>query len=152
MTDRLRAVFDTNVFISAILSRNPTSPTKELIERWKAGDFTLLVSDALLTELVEKLLEKSVDPDKTIDLVTSILQMAEWVNVPPAAVHPIIVQDPDDDHVLACAVVGKADYVVTYDPHFDQLGGSYESFQVTKALPFLWKVRGVQPPDDKPTS
>ena len=33
MTERLRAVFDTNVFVAAFLSRNPTSPTKELIER-----------------------------------------------------------------------------------------------------------------------
>jgi len=149
VTDRLRAVFDTNVFVSAVLSRNPTSPTKELIERWTAGDFTLLISGALLAELVEKLLEKSIDPDKTTDLVTSILQMAEWVDVPAAAVRPILAQDPDDDHVLACAVVGKADYLVTYDPHFDPLGGSYESFQITEALPFLWKVRGDQPPDDK---
>ena len=149
MTDRLRAVFDTNVFISAVLSRNPTSPTKELIESWKAGKFTLLVSDVLLAELTEKLLEKRIDSDTITDLVTAILQMAEWVDVPAAAALPMIVEDPDDDHVLACAVVGKADYLITYDPHFDPLGGSYESFQVTKALPFLWKVRGDQPPDDE---
>lgn len=147
MTDRPRAVFDTNVFISAVLSRSPTSPTKELIERWKAGDFMLLISDALLAELVEKLLEKSIDSDRVTDLVTSILQMAEWVDVPAAAVRPVILQDPDDDHVLACAVVGKADYLVTYDPHFDPLSGSYEGFEITKALPLLWKVRGDRPPE-----
>ena len=96
MTDRLRAVFDTNVFISAVLSRNPTSPTQELIERWKAGEFTLLVSDALLAELAEKLLEKRMDSDRITDLVTSILQMAEWVDVPAAAVRPLIFEDPDD--------------------------------------------------------
>lgn len=149
MTDRLRAVFDTNVFISAVLSRSPRSPTRELIERWKVGELTLLVSDALLAELVEKLLEKSIDPNRITDLVTSILQMAEWVDVPAATVRPVILQDPDDDHVLACAVVGKADYLVTYDPHFDPLGGSYESFQITKALPLLWEVRGDQPTGDK---
>ncbi len=148
MTDRLRAVFDTNVFVSAVLSRNPTSPTRELIERWKVGGFTLLVSDVLLAELVEKLQEKRIEPNRIADLVTSILQMAEWVDVPATAVRPVILQDPDDDHVLACAVVGRADFLVTYDPHFDALGGFYESFQVTKALPFLWKVRGDQPPDD----
>ena len=30
MTERLRAVFDTNVFVSALLSHNPTSPTREI--------------------------------------------------------------------------------------------------------------------------
>ncbi len=148
MTDRLRAVFDTNVFVSAVLSRNPTSPTKELIERWKAGEFTLLVSDALLLELVEKLLEKNIDTDRVADLVTSIVQMAEWIDVPAGAVRSVIVDDPDDDHVLACAVIGRADHLVTYDPHFEPLGGTYESFQITKALPFLWKVRGDRPHDE----
>jgi putative PIN family toxin of toxin-antitoxin system len=148
VTDRLRAVLDTNVFVSALLSRNPTSPTKELIERWKVGEFTLLVSFALLEELVGKLLEKDVDPDRVTDLATSIISLAEWVDVPPSAVRPVIVGDADDDHVVACAILGKADYLVTYDPHFDQLGGSYASFQITKALPFLWAVRGDRPPGE----
>lgn len=146
MTDRLRAVLDTNVFVSAVLSRSATSPTRELIERWKAGEFTLLVSDALLEELVDKLLEKAIDTDRITDLATSILQMAEWVDVPASAVRPVIMDDPDDDHVVACAVVGKAGFLVTYDPHFDQLAGSYRSFSVVKALPFLWAVRGDEPP------
>ncbi len=30
MTERLRAVLDTNVFVSALLSHNPTSPTREI--------------------------------------------------------------------------------------------------------------------------
>ena len=54
MTERLRAVFDTNVFVSAFLSRSPTSPTQELIRRWQADEFTLLVCDALLEEIAEK--------------------------------------------------------------------------------------------------
>jgi predicted nucleic acid-binding protein len=40
VTERLRAVFDTNVFVSALLSRNPTSPTQELMERWHNDEFT----------------------------------------------------------------------------------------------------------------
>jgi predicted nucleic acid-binding protein len=52
MTERLRAVFDTNVFVSALLSRNPTSPTQELLRRWREEEFVLLVSLALLIELV----------------------------------------------------------------------------------------------------
>ena len=42
MTERLRAVLDTNVFVSAFLSRNPTSPTREIVQRWQAGEFVLL--------------------------------------------------------------------------------------------------------------
>jgi predicted nucleic acid-binding protein len=43
--------------------------------------------------------------------------------------------------------VGKAHYLVTYDPHFDLLEETFRSIKITKALPFLWKVRGDQPPE-----
>jgi len=69
------------------------------------------------------------------------------VNVPPEAVSPVIAEDPDDDHILACAVVGKADYLVSYDPHFESLGEEYQGIKITKALPFLWAVRGDRPPE-----
>lgn len=61
MTERLRVVLDTNVIVSAFLSRNPTSPTQEIIRRWQADEFTLLVSDAIVDELAEKLIEKGID-------------------------------------------------------------------------------------------
>lgn len=56
VTERLRAVLDTNVFVSAFLSRSPTSPTREIVSRWQAGEFVLLCSPHLLDEITEKLL------------------------------------------------------------------------------------------------
>ena len=47
----------------------------------------------------------------------------------------------DDDVILACAAVGQADYLITYDPHFDVLKGEYHGAKVVKALPFLWAIR-----------
>jgi len=64
VTERLRAVLDTNVFVSALLSRNPTSPTQELIRRWLNGEFTLLVCDALIDEVIEKLTEREIDRER----------------------------------------------------------------------------------------
>ena len=147
MTEPLRAVFDTNVFVSALLSRNPTSPTQELMRRWRAKEFVLLVSQALLVELVEKLQERGIGQDQIQELLATINRLAEWVDVSPKAVVPVITADPDDDQILACAVVGGAHYLVTYDPHFDCLEGKHQNIKITKALPFLWKVRGDQPPE-----
>jgi len=67
---------------------------------------------------------------------------AEYVHVHEEDVQPLILADPDDDHVLACAVVGKADYLVTYDPHFDCLGGEYQGLKILDGLHFLCVVRG----------
>ena len=146
MTERLRAVFDTNVFVSAFLSRNPTSPTQELIRRWQADEFTLLVSDALLEELVETLLKHGIAPETIIEFLALLGRLAEWIDVPAEAVKPVVLGDPDDDMILACAVAGRADYLISYDPHFDPLRGKYQGIQITRALPFLRVVRGDSPP------
>lgn len=147
MTERLRAVLDTNVFVSAFLSRNPSSPTREILERWQAGEFVLLISDALLDELAEKLLASRIEPNRILEFLTLLAHLAERIEVPSEAIRPVIPQDPEDDLIVACAVIGKADYLVTYDTHFEPLEGSYAGFKVTKALPFLWALRGDQPPE-----
>ena len=141
MTERLRAVFDTNVYVSALLSRNPTSPTQELIQRWKSGEFDLLVSDALIDELAEKLQHKGISDSRIAEFLALLGRLAQWIEVPPETVVSLIPGDPDDDAILACAVIGKANYLVTYDPHFDVLGGSYRGISIVKALPFLWTLR-----------
>lgn len=146
MTERLRAVFDTNIFVSAFLSRNPSSPTRELIRRWQDGELTLVVSDALVDEVAEKLLERRISEDRITELLALLLQLAEWVEVPPESIRAVVQEDPEDDPILACAVAGRAAYLVTYDAHFDALGGSFEGVKITKALPFLWELRGESAP------
>lgn len=106
MTDRLRAVFDTNVFVSAYLSKNPTSPTQELINRWLAGEFTLLVCDDIVDELIEKLVVRGIGR-ADIELFIALLDtLAEWVDVPDEAIGQLVPADADDDVVIACAVTG----------------------------------------------
>jgi len=39
------------------------------------------------------------------------------VVVEPATVEAVIAADPDDDYVLACAVAGRARYIVSGDRH-----------------------------------
>lgn len=145
VTDRYRAVFDTNVFLSAALSKSLTSPTRELLARWEHDEFTLLTCEALAAELIEKLIEHQIEPQLIARLVAALRLLADWVTVPDSSIVPMLA-DPDDDIVLACAVLGKADFIVTYDPHFDVLSGRYGDTLIVKALPFLWKVRGDQPP------
>ena len=141
----LRAVFDTNVYVAATLSRSAASPTRELLERWVQGEFALLVCRALADEILEKLTPYPLDPQKITDLLARLELLAEWIEVLAESVEPVL-PDPDDDVVLACAVLGNATHLVTYDPHFDALGGEYRGIRILKALPFLWAVRGDTPP------
>lgn len=147
VTERLRAVFDTNVFISALLSRNPASPTKELLRRWRNKEFVLIVCELQMSELSNKLVDFDFDDDDIRELLVGIEKDSERVEVTSAPLPSLIPADPDDDAIIACAVAAKADYLVTYDPHFEVLGGEYEGVNIVKALPFLWAVRGDQPPE-----
>lgn len=143
MTKRLRAVFDTNIYVSAFLSKNPSSPTKELILRWQNNEFTLLICDALVDEISEKFLTRGIDYADVEEFVTLLATLAEWIEVPSEAIVRIIVDDSDDDVVLACAVVGQADYLITYDTHFNVLAGMYQQIKIVQAIPFLRAVRGI---------
>jgi len=137
---RPRAVFDTNVYISASLSRNDNSPTRELFERWKHSEFTILICNQIAKELIDKLVEKGVAAGEIDELVTALAASAEWINIPDDNVKSLLA-DPDDNVVVACAVEGGATYLVTYDPHFDLLKGEYRGIKILKAIPFLEILR-----------
>ena len=87
-------------------------------------------------------MERRIPADRVTEFLTLIAGLAEWIAVPEDAVRPIILEDPDDDPILACAVVGKAEYLITYDTHFEPLKGSYSGIRISKALPFLRALRG----------
>lgn len=140
MAKPVRAVLDTNVFVSAALSKNPTSPTREVLERWQRGEFVLLICTPLAEEIVEKLLDHNITAEKVQVLVERLAQLAEWVEVPTEKIESLL-SDSDDNVIVACAVEGAANYLVTYDPHFDSLGGEYRGIKILKAIPFLETLR-----------
>lgn len=140
MTKKIRAVLDTNIFVSAALSKNVNSPTRETLERWKRGEFVLLICTPLAEEIIEKLLDHRVDEEKVGVLVETLANWAEWVEVPAEKIEALL-SDPDDNVIVACAVEGKANYLVTYDPHFDSLNDEYRGVKIVKAIPFLEALR-----------
>ena len=77
----ISAVLDTNVYVAAYLSKNHRSPNKELFRRWRDGQFELLVSDAILQEVIAKFDQIGIDQALTVDLIAFILADAEHVIV-----------------------------------------------------------------------
>ena len=106
----MRVVLDTNVLVSAVLFGGTS---RILLIQATRGEVDLVTSPALLDELEDVLVEKfefSREAARaTRSEVESLADIVEAVNVPR------ICRDPDDDQVLATAVLGIVDAIVTGD-------------------------------------
>lgn len=105
-----RLVFDTNVVVSALLSRS--SPPSILLRRALAGNVRMCVSDPIFAEYEEvirrpKLRRSELEIQSALD---SIRTAAIWIS-PTRRVAAC--SDPDDDIFLDCAEAACADYLVT---------------------------------------
>jgi predicted nucleic acid-binding protein len=127
--------------VSASLSKNINSPTRELLTRWKNNEFTLVICDQIAKEFIEKLTERGFSEDAISDQISELARSAEWVIVSDEKIEALL-SDSDDNVVVACAVEGGANYLITYDPHFDSLQGEYRGIKIIKAIPFLEVLRG----------
>ncbi|MDA0244554.1 MAG: putative toxin-antitoxin system toxin component, PIN family [Chloroflexi bacterium] len=110
----IRAVIDTNLIISYLLTQSET--TSQLIAHWERGNFVYVISPAMLNELKEVVQRPRLrqhikgDPAILLDLIEMEAELA--LNVPTLVG---ICRDPKDDPIIACAVGGQAAYLVTGD-------------------------------------
>ena len=147
-SERLRVVLDTNVIFAGLFSRNPRSPTAEILRRWTAGEFELLYCEDLRLEYLEKIADPRIDASRRQRFIARLARLGTRVPLSQEDVTPRVPDDPDDDVVLACALVGKATHLVTYDPHLLTLDDKYEELHILDGLHFLYALRGDEPPSE----
>jgi len=112
-----RVVADTNVIIFAILFRGLPGAFLDLSS---VRAFQLVTSSALLDELDGKLRTKFKQSPQNIGHVRSWIEgFAEVVK--PTVVIDLVVDDPDDNRVVECAIAGTAKYIVSGDRHLLKL-------------------------------
>jgi putative PIN family toxin of toxin-antitoxin system len=138
----LRVVFDTNVVIAALLSRNPRSPLIELLRRWRNKEFKLLYCDDLFPEYRAKFIAKGVQQDRYRRFLDDLVSSGTFILLASDDLVPRVPDDPDDDIVIACAVAGGATHLVTYDDHLQALGEECEGIRILDGLHFLYALRG----------
>ena len=109
----LRAVVDTNVFVSALLRGRSTRP---LLDAMIARRFHLLISELLLDELADVVSRPAwgrlLDAADGRELLAVIREAATIVR--PIR-HVVVCRDPEDNVLLECALAGRADALVTGD-------------------------------------
>lgn len=112
----MRLVLDTNIVASGLLWNGAPA---QLIDAAQADEVELCTSRILLAELTRILRRakflKAINATGLSgdDLVMGYAELATLVT--PMPLQPIILRDPDDDHVLACALAAQADLIVSGD-------------------------------------
>ncbi len=112
----MRVVFDTSVIVAGLVSEGLCH---EVVEA-HLPDHTAILSRILWDELVEKLREKFGLAADDLPLLDLYRRHATWVEPQPLATRAC--RDADDDWVLATAIAGQADAVVTGDGDLLALG------------------------------
>ncbi|MCL4552143.1 MAG: putative toxin-antitoxin system toxin component, PIN family [Candidatus Marsarchaeota archaeon] len=114
----MRAVLDVNVIVSAIIA--PQGTPRQVLAAWEHQLFSSITSDGIIAEVQEKLRDREIGGSygvtaEDIRWVSALLRTQ--AEIAAVAFHEVIqvTGDPEDDYVLATAVLGKADYLVTGD-------------------------------------
>lgn len=136
----MRVVLDTNTVVSGLLWEGPASV---LLQAARENRIELFTSAVLLAELAD-VLPRAKFARKRAAAQLSPEQLARRYalltsEIIPADITPAIESDPDDDHVLACALAISANLIVSGDRHLLDLG-SYQGITIvnpTTALKML---------------
>ena len=125
----LRVLIDTNVWLSGIIYGGVP---EEVIRLCRRND-TIICSDYILSELLGEL-KKAKAPYKWRNELGRLLK-ACCLFVEPADL-PAISRDPGDDPIIAAALAGGCDFIITGDKDLLTLG-SYKKIVIIAPTPFL---------------
>ena len=106
----MRTVPDTNVLIASLISRGFCH---ELLEHCFLNH-TLVTSEFILGEVKEKLVEKFKYSTETAEEAVALFRSRMEV-VTLATLSTPVSRDPDDDNILATAVAGNCECIITGD-------------------------------------
>ncbi|MBS0576719.1 MAG: putative toxin-antitoxin system toxin component, PIN family [Proteobacteria bacterium] len=112
----MRVVLDTNVLLAALIS--PQGSPDAIYRAWRSGKFEVVTSQAQLDELrrasrYPKL--RAILPAHRVGTLVHNLQRAVVLERLPALPDGAVARDEDDGFLLAMALAGEADYLVTGD-------------------------------------
>lgn len=142
MEHKLKAVIDTNLFISGLFSRDTVS--SRLQDHWINQDFILITSIDIIKEVnrvlhYPRIQERFKPNPENIKRFFRLIFRKAMITKDQYKTDRII-SDPTDNKFLACALEGKADYILSRDPHLRNLK-HYHGIQILDATAFINKIK-----------
>lgn len=129
----MRAVVDTNIFVSSFFGGNP----RRIIDLWKTGSITLCLTKEVVEEYIDVLQRLGLQQEKELQELLALF--ARGFNSVFSAKTPalrVVAADPDDDKFIECAVSLKARSIVSGDKALLNVK-EYMGIKVLNAKDFL---------------
>ena len=129
---RVRIALDTNIFVSALITKG--TPPDRLYQAWLRNDIDLVISVEQIDEIAEVLarprFRNLIDPDEAAQMISAIhLRAIVVAGIDILKRSP----DPKDDMILATAVAGQAELLVTGDKRDILALGTVEGIPICSA-------------------
>ena len=142
MEHKLRAVIDTNLFISGLFARDSLSA--QLQNLWINLDFELVTSIEIIKEISRVLnyprIKDHFKPkDKNIKRFFRLI-FRKAIIAKDIYKTDRITNDPTDNKFLACALEKSADYIVSRDSHLRNIK-HYHGIQIVDVKTFIEKAK-----------
>ena len=135
----MRVVFDTGILIAALITKN--TPPDLIYQTWRKKRFELITSEWQLSEFrrVSRYpkLRKYLTPSEAGNMINGLRYQARVLTDLPTLE---VSQDPDDNPVLAMAVAGEADFLVSGDKRDLLSLKVIEKTKIVTARNFLTKL------------
>lgn len=126
----MRVVLDTNVILSGIIV--PHNPPAQLLTLAQEGRFKIILSPKIIREiqrvlgyprLAKFMAKHRLSLNEADEVLQKIIKLA--LLTPGNLEVQALQVDPSDNNILACAVEGEADFIISGDHHLTDL----QSFQ-----------------------
>lgn len=113
--DRILVVLDTNIVVGYYLGVHPNSVIGIIFRLWRRErKLQIVVCEDLVSEYME-VLDRLRTPDRKVEHLGQGLRSWSTVTRVNLGSRPVASRDPDDDLILATAVSGRAEFVITDD-------------------------------------
>jgi putative PIN family toxin of toxin-antitoxin system len=139
-----RVVPDVQALVQGVISRQ--GPAGALLSSWERRDTDLITCEEIVAQFEDVLRRphiqrkyRHVSEPAIVTFAAALRHDSTFVAV--ADVPRVVPDDPDDDVVLACAVAGHADYIVSRDRHLLRLG-VHEGIPIVFTEAFARILRG----------
>ncbi len=108
----LKVVLDTNVYIAAFLSSEGVCA--QLVEYASKRRYELFISPAIIREFGAALRRDfQIDEEKLRRFMKFLVKKRKVVI--PQTIPNVVLEDPPDNHIFACAIAGKVNLIVSRD-------------------------------------